>query len=147
MTLLSVDPGRVSGWALIGDEVRSGTVRIDSRKGLEHAMEIVVEASVVVIEGCGYVSKGRFDTIWGLGRRAGTWECLARVQGADVELVHPQAWQKAMLYQGRNPGRAMIKKLSQARARSEVGREVGPDEADAICMGMWFARERGLVVK
>jgi len=34
----------------------------------------------------------------------------------------------------------MLKRLSVARARALVGRDVGPDEADAIVMGEWANR-------
>lgn len=145
--ILAIDPGKVSGYALIddGEIVESGELHIDSAKGLDAAMGLVSRASVVVIEGMGYLPRdARFDTAYGLGRRAGLWEAMARIQAVSVQFVHPDTWQRAMLHPGgRNPGRDILKKLSVARAMNAVRRPVGENEADALNLGMWHWIQAG----
>ncbi len=155
MTILSIDPGKTSGWAIVraGKVVESGELRIDSRKGLEEAQWLVHWLSrdtMVVIEDVGYISAGkvRIETMHHLGVRAGAWACLARQRGLEVQWVHPNTWQRAMLHRGgRNPGRDMLKRLSVARARQESGRVLGENASDAVCLGLWADREMSNHVK
>jgi len=121
--------------------------RVESRKGLASATELIESIprdSIIVIEGAGYKSKGRYDSDWGLGRRAGIWEAIALVRGFVVHHVHPDHWQRGRLYGGRrNPGREQLKRLSVMRAVKELGGdiEVGPNAADAYNIYEWVKAE------
>jgi hypothetical protein len=141
--ILSVDPGACSGWALLdGCRVHaSGEVHPDSAKGLAAAHDLISTAECLVIEGMGYIPRGcRYDTAYGMGVHAGLWLALARLRGIPIEIVHPDTWQRAMLHPGgRNPGRAMLKRLSVARATKLAGRAVKENQADALVMGEWYA--------
>jgi len=152
MITLSIDPGKTSGFALIanGKVVEAGELHIDTAKGLALAVELVDQADAVAIEDVGYVPSGkvRIETMHHLGVRAGAWACLARQRGLEVQWVHPNTWQRAMLHRGgRNPGRAMLKRLSMARARQESGRVLGENASDAVCLGLWADREMSNHVK
>lgn len=151
--ILSIDPGACSGWALYdgGGAGSSGTVNIDTAKGLREAWNLLVGVDTMVIEGMGYLpavhvngkAVRRYDTAYGMGKHAGQWIACARLQEIPFVIVHPSEWQRAMLHPGgRNPGRDMLKRLSVARATQIVGHAVGVDEADAIVLG-WYATEQG----
>jgi len=146
-SLLAIDPGTVSGWSRLDGQrvVDSGTVRTDSARGLETARQIVAsvpDGALVAVETLGYLPSGkaRFDTAWGLGVHAGLWICLARCRGLEVRTVPPREWmQKMISIRGRLPRRSLGKELSRARARAILHRDVGPDEADALLIGVYCA--------
>lgn len=145
--ILFVDTGACSGWALLdGGRVHaSGTVHPDSIKGFAEARDLVSRTDHLVIEGMGYLPRGcRYDTAYGMGVHAGLWLTLARLRGISIEVIHPDTWQRAMLHMGRrNPGRAMLKRLSVARAEKLVRRAVKGDEADALVMSEYYMLSLG----
>lgn len=149
--ILAIDPGACSGWAYRdkGGELHSCHLALDTERGLRAADELVrtIGLDWIVIEGMGYLptGKARYDTAYGMGRHAGTWETLARLRGLPVAWVHPSEWQRAMLHSGRsNPGRAALKKLSVSVASKLAGHPVTVDEADAICLLQYETTEARL---
>lgn len=150
MSILAIDPGASSGWALwTRDGITSGRVAIDTDSGRLSASNLLATIGLdrVVIEAMGYLPRGeaRYDTAYGMGRHAGIWEALALTRCVPVEWVHPSKWQRAMLsVRGRNPGRPALKGLSMAVATRVVGHPVGSDEADAICLLEWYVVEARL---
>jgi len=51
--------------------------------------------------------------------------------------VNTQTWRKAVLGMNARAGHDALKAAARARALTLVGRDVGDDEADAICIGVW----------
>jgi hypothetical protein len=147
MDVLAIDPGTKSGYALIRDSdvIASDEFRIDSAKGVARIMDIMSgheRQVVVVIEAVGYVpKKAHYATLWSLGRMAGKWEMAAQVNGLEVHWMHPRTWQRAMLDASTKTKREELKRLSVFRASAEIPGDPGENEADAINLGQFVARE------
>jgi Holliday junction resolvasome RuvABC endonuclease subunit len=145
-TVLAIDPGTVSGFALIrnGRVEVSGEFRIDSDRGL-HRARCMVEAEssgIMVVEAMGYLPSGKhFMTAWSMGRHVGMWETLARVNSMESHFLHPNLWQSAVLGAGRGMKRDARKALSIAVASKHVPYKPNDNEADAICMGLFVDTE------
>jgi hypothetical protein len=153
MNLLSIDPGAVTGFCLWldGELAEHGELKPDNKtmkwKGKKAevltVMQLLVgslgEGGLVVIEGPGYSRKRyRFDTLWSLGRRAGLWQAIARLNGIEPRWLHPRTWQKPCLGRGT---RDSLKALSISCATVVAGVDMRENEADAFNMGRWVIGE------
>lgn len=155
--ILAVDPGETSGWCLMYDDQKvdcSGHLRIDSTVGAKKLAVIVLSAAHdggcldMVIEdqhpggymdGKGQYQRASFATTLALGRRRGQWEQSALENGMKLHAVKATVWQNALLKCGGRPDRATLKTLSQARAARAAGvRHIEYDEADAICLALYW---------
>ena len=76
-----------------------------------------------------------------------TYKSLARIQGAimawcyyhDIEFycILPTAWRKKLgFHQGKGIKSKELKQQAIAYVRDKLDKDVGPDEADAICIGL-----------
>jgi hypothetical protein len=68
--------------------------------------------------------------------QAAIWTVLARARGAQVAQVYPATW-RAYSRVGRS-GKGGV----ASSAELVAGREVEPDEADAILIGLWAVGQR-----
>jgi hypothetical protein len=87
-------------------------------------------------------SKIGFPQVLSLGAQWGRW--LAEFERLDVPpkrilLVDTGTWRQAIF--GRSRGASDgFKRQAQMRARVVLGHDVGPDEAEALCIGLWGLR-------
>jgi hypothetical protein len=133
--ILACDPGERSGHAMLSGSLSIGEVVKVEGTGMEDAKNVLrglSQPGIVVIESASSGGWGkRYDTLWKLGVRAGVWRCLAIQAGFKVHYVHPDKWQRARLYNGKNPGSDALKELSILRAKAELDRVLTHNESDA----------------
>jgi hypothetical protein len=143
--ILTADPGERSGFCMLSGSLSIGEVFQVEGTGMEDAQNVLrglLQPGIVVIEMCSSGGWGkRYDTLWKLGVRAGVWRCLAIQAGFKVHYVHPDKWQRARLYSGKNPGSDALKELSILRAKAELGKVLTHNEADAFNMLQYVAVE------
>ena len=140
--ILSIDQARVSGWAVISPDrkvMEHGVARtyLERRAAVESAMGYPLLA--VVLEEH-YKSCGRMSSmsVLGMGESRGRWmEALAAagVPAARISRVTPTDWRRCLFGKARGKDSAAWKREAQAWCRTMHRLDVGPDEADAICMG------------
>lgn len=154
--ILAIDPGKVSGVALaIGSRVVD-VVRVTcaaERRGIVLDALTVAEREgaplVVVVEqwtvGAGHSRAKDGKTRWtpatmlGLGAQRGRWlEALdlAGVPASRIVSVTPAEW-RAVLSPLPRRTTEQAKASAIVIARGLLGREVGPDEAEAACIARW----------
>lgn len=147
--VLAVDPGESSGWAIYvhGGLVASGECDvfghdpewvIGSFLACEGPHVVVVERPFMVRFGT-QVAVGAGDVIWrrhaeraGLGRR--------------IVRVYPATW-RARVTGMSNAKREAARAVEQEHAARVAGRAVGPDQAAAICIGLWAIRAGEVAAK
>lgn len=154
MLILAIDPGRKAGAALF---LRG--VLIDSwqvKPGGEAAVvaEAIVRAEgepiVVVREnwslggrrGEGSASHQHIGMLAGLGAAWGRWDGAllgAGIPTSRVVKVYARTWQASVI-SGRALTRAETLRIAVNRARAIAHRDVGEDEAVAICIGLWATK-------
>lgn len=156
-TILAVDPGKTSGWAVhVDDEWHTGVAE-DYRARRLAAYDawscarrsdrpLVVVAETWRVSGGKQGREGRASwnsaTIAGLGAQWGLW--LAELQRLDVPerrivRVDTGTWGQVVL--GRSRMTTEQRHVaSQLRARAVLGHDVGPDEAAALCIGLYGLR-------
>jgi len=134
-TVLAIDPGAVSGWALLTvgpspEPILRGIFRFTKPPKGQHdspsalVRSLLEEAAVrcMHIDRCviedQYLGENP-DSMKKLARNAGRWEEAARVAGLRVEYVFPSTWQSA--------------ELGMRGATSDVLRRA----ADAKAFGLW----------
>jgi hypothetical protein len=155
--LLAIDPGATSGWAHNGaDAWTVGTastwreryaVVADAWQLEGQGRPLVVVAETWKVSGSEKSKQGKSkrwnsQTIAGLGTGWGLW--LAELQRLDVPerrilRVDTGTWGQVVLgksYMSTEQRHA----ASQMRARAVLGHDVGPDEAAALCIGLWGLR-------
>ncbi len=148
-TILSIDPGtKTTGYALVSRNttlVESGVLHPGKPGWHAELDQLITAADWLVIE-TPYLALHRnvrtlmvqSNTIGGI--RA-AWD---RAHGYDTTTeVAAGKWQGSYRIGGQMK-RAARKVASVQLARMLAGVEVGPDEADAILMGLWFARNTSL---
>jgi hypothetical protein len=156
--VLAIDPGARSGFAVFerGALLASGSL-LPSESRVEVAREAarLSEASglplVAVAEKWTAGGWRSAASMIGTGAAWGVWlGALGEIGQPNRRIVRvtTQAWRKAVLGMNARAGHDALKAASQLRARTVVGREVGHDEADAVCIGLWasYADEVGNVV-
>jgi Holliday junction resolvasome RuvABC endonuclease subunit len=144
--ILSINPGRVSGVALLTilrspRLVAHRRVRVDDGTRLLPLLE--EWRTYGAVEWCciedQYVAASVRSSI-ALAHTAGRWHQAATEYGVahPVEYVTPARWQACLGLPARAP-RAQRKRTSIAMVRSLHGVEVGHEVADAVMMGRWYA--------
>lgn len=141
-SILAVDPGERSGWALYdrGKPVSSGELDLftDEPKAVMAALLAMPAPHVVVIERPFMV---RFGTQVAVGAGDLFWRRLAERNGLTRRIVrvYPATWRSKttrMHAAKRDAARA----VEQRQAAALVGRECGPDESAALLIGTWAIR-------
>jgi hypothetical protein len=168
--VIAVDPGAIAGWAIAADGVivasgsaKNITERIDALDKLEAVLMGDVDERVVAVLETWTVGGGRGrdgqgtrwtpQTMIGLGASRGRWLeqlALAGLPDRRIVSVTPSTWRGAILDGLRRRTTDECKASAQMVARLRLGHEVGPDEAEAVCIALWamHAREvRGLFPK
>lgn len=163
--LMAVDPGKASGWALTYVAPYEPHLRTWSHGTTEtwlhrsdacthaHAIAHAIGQPLVVVAETWRVSGGgkqgregraswNTQTIAGLGAQWGLW--LAELQRLDVPerrivRVDTGTWGQVVLGRSRMTTEQRHA-ASRLRARSVLGHDVGPDEAAALCLGLWGLR-------
>lgn len=153
LVLLCVDPGTRSGWSLwlCGGLVASGEVDaleqaevdrvVTECLGLARCMDV---PAVMVLEktwsGRQGQASGPSRPIW---RRA--WKRGGGVQKRVVG-VYPATWRSRVLGAGMGKARrGTARAAERGLARHLTRRDVGVDEAPAICIGLWARRSEATV--
>lgn len=143
-TILAIDAGALSGWALgiNGFRVDSGeTHPLEAAKVVERVVKAAGERALIVVgerwtrHGMHAEAYGGLIAAW----KAWTWALEAAGHHPKrVVRVYPQSWRAAVLGRG-NLRTEEARKLSiaVARGRWKLEREPGHDEAAALCMLMW----------
>lgn len=142
LLVLAVDPGKLAGWSvwLHGQYCDSGQVRssnlakIDEIVGVALAIEADTGVTaVLVLEAHNWGGRGAAAT--GLGASRQTWiDAWRRAGGPQRRVVGaPVPTWRSKLF-GRLRGTVP---REAARARAIAGRECGPDESAAVCIGEW----------
>ena len=140
--LLAIDPGATSGWALWdGTRWETGTAEYwKTRAGVCLDAGMAAHESkrplVVVAETWPGL---RGTALAGLGAQWGRW--LAELERLDVPAkrvvrLSTGAWRAQVLGGARCRGTDAWKAASRARAHAVLGHDVGPDAADALCIGL-----------
>lgn len=141
--LLAIDPSSAAiGWALWedGKYARSGVIK---GEGFNATVEKVAtriarlpKVETLVIED---MSFHRNPTVMKtINTYAAMVKTLVVMRNPAVEISHvyPQSWQSKLLGASPRMPSPQRKALSQYRARDTAGKHtIGPDEADAICIG------------
>ena len=144
---LSIDPGRIIGWAIIGVTAEApalwGEIKADSPELISELSAKMFAADLLIIEDQ-YLDKNA-DSLIKIAALRGTIEGLwAAVKnyplGEQVCRVKPAVWQ-ASLNLSAQATRKSRKRASMIRAKTEAGdTNVSQDAADAICMGLAIVR-------
>jgi len=152
--ILAIDPGATSGWAVVarGRVFASGVARTAAdRAGVvgDWSASLLGLPDVAVVEtwtvggGRGRAGGTRWtpSTMIGLGAARGRWLErleLACVPARRIVSVTPATW-RAVLAGLPRKTTDDAKRSAAIVARAKVGRPVEPDEAEAICIGLWAA--------
>ena len=151
--ILAVDPAKRSGWSLWtvdGACLCSGVADMSKAKTLYRAddvlyatwREMATAANVDVMDPETPLTLV-LEEPWGrffrsLRKQAeylALWESM--YGHGDVIRVNPATWQSAVLCLSNKTKRAARKASAQKIAAKIAERDVGEDEADAICIGLW----------
>ncbi len=145
--MLGIDCATTTGWALVqlgaGRPVVAahGTIRAgwhEVRDLVDHFS--VAGLSVAALE-TPYVDKNA-DTTIKLARLCGRFEQELEARAIPVELVKASEWQRGLL-RGlitETSKRGDRKRACRLWVKSELGKVVGEDEADAIALAVWVGR-------
>ena len=150
-TVLGIDPGRSTGWAVVhGDHLLcSGVIKFKNLYQYLAEARVVMETAsrnlvkVVAIEdqyldmgtGKGKTKTGKVQAFRELVRCRAWWEVMAVDQVLPFATVSPVTWQSKVLGINSRAGRDSIKKHSQDYARLVYGLDnPHTDVADAICI-------------
>jgi hypothetical protein len=140
-TLLSIDPGATSGWAHNG----AGSWTVGTASTWRERYAVVADAWQLEGQGRPLVVVAetwpglRGTALAGLGAQWGRW--LAELERLDVPAkrvvrLSTGAWRAQVLGGARCRGTDAWKAASRARAHAVLGHDVGPDAADALCIGL-----------
>lgn len=149
--VLGIDPGATSGWAVVLRGEPTGAIgiartAIDRHHAIMSAIQIADRNSlplVVVAEKWSAGGWASHTTLLGLGAAWGAWrEALVEcgVSERRVVRVLTQTWRAAVLGGGNRRGGRDWKREAVEWARRALGREVGPDAAEALAIAVWGAR-------
>jgi hypothetical protein len=157
--MLAIDPAATSGWAHNG----AGSWTVGTASTWRERYAVVADAWQLEGQGRPLVvvaetwrtntegpkkkrSKIGFPQVLSLGAQWGRW--LAELERLDVPskrilLVDTGTWRQAIF--GRSRGASDgFKRQAQMRARVVLGHDVGPDEAEALCIGLWGLRSEAV---
>jgi len=145
--LLSIDPGRVTGWAMINLETEEvllfGEVKAGDRFYISLLGDRMEDADYLVIEDQ-YLDKN-VDSLIKLAALRGGLEMLWAVRknnftlGINCLAVKPSTWQSALNIPKR-AGREKRKRASIFQAKVFTGKKLSENVADAVCIGLAIAR-------
>ena len=144
-TILAIDPGATGGWCVrTPGSWTSGSVKSASdRRGVCEAAVLAADtnhAPLVVVAEQWTAGGIRGHAQWiGLGGAWGRWAEaleLAGVPSKRIVRVYPQTWRKMLAGLPRRTG-AEAKASAQLVARGLLKRDVGTDEAEAVCIARW----------
>lgn len=152
---MGIDAAGSSGWGIVDvGRGRPSLITFGVCNGKDHhAIVEVVETAVthgvqVVAIESPYVDKN-VDTAIKLGVICGRW--CQEFDRAGIKWISCKAdtWQRKLLDGLIHAGspREVRKKAAKQYVRAEFGREVSEDEADAICLATWRAKESAFEVK
>jgi hypothetical protein len=146
--VLAVDTATTSGWAIYSCGVRlnSGEVDINDDAALLGICNAAVKwsgelATVLVLE---RAYGGTKATIEGLAMARKAWliawkKANGTKTARRVVLVYPQQWRSPLGFRGKVPV-AMQKAYLRAHELDYPHREAGPDEFEALLIGLWACR-------
>lgn len=149
--VLGIDPGATSGWAVVLRGDPTGAIGIartapERRDAVMYAQQVADRSGlplVVVAEKWSAGGWASHTTLLGLGAAWGAWrEALVEcgVPERRVVRVLTQTWRAAVLGGGNRRGGRDWKREAVEWARRALGREVGPDAAEALAIAVWGAR-------
>lgn len=151
VTILAIDPGRTSGWAVFAFDrcIASGTATTHDQRVL--AIEIAqAEESrsgrklIVVAEKWAPGGRWYTATMTGIGAAWGMWQAALEscgVPAARIVRVYPSTWRHTVIGGGGRSIKGSEWALRAAkRAEIETGHPCSDDEAEAVCIGAWALR-------
>lgn len=162
--VLSIDPGRVSGWAVLVRGVECHYGQSNDTEEWARAVCVALEIGderglpvVVVMETWSQGSRktdARFGApvLLGLGAAQGEWKrllALAKVPKRRLVTVYPQTWRARVIGGPMNRTTAEWKAAAKGVAEAAFGRLMrptieghllGPDAAEAVCQAIWASR-------
>ncbi|MBA3469780.1 MAG: hypothetical protein H0T53_09060 [Herpetosiphonaceae bacterium] len=142
-TLLAVDLGLRTGFALYGDDGRLISYRSQNygsvprlRRGAAGVLGDLPELTALVLEGGGVVAE--------------VWESEARRRGLPVFVISAEVWRQRLLYAREQRSGAKAKETADELARRIISWSNAPrptslrhDAAEAILVGLWGVLELG----
>jgi len=144
---LNVDTAARSGWAIWRDDrcICSDEVDVDDLEAVLEACRTAVELGLAHALPAVLVTEkawgGNRHQLLGMGGAAKVWRSAWVMAGGQKSKrleVYTSSWRARVL--GKGMGRApreVARPAEQRLAKALVGRDVGPDEAPAICIGKW----------
>ena len=153
--LLSVDSAyRTSGWVVLSAEnvlTASGVIKIPKKKAEDPRPVLSVAASEIV---CTYQPRvilveepylqRNVATLKKLIKAQQVWFHVAQAFGLGYYEIPPNEWQGAFL-SGAGKKRGWLKSMSVTMVEALFGKKLREDEADAACMGVYWAKENRLL--
>lgn len=148
-TILAIDPGRTSGWALFvrGVCVASGVAKTHEERESFADLAIVTATArgvPLVVVGEIWTPGGKFGgarTMAGVGASWGQWLAAFEAAGipkARVMRVKVQTWRAAVLGGAFGRTTEQWHAMAMRRAEHAIGRTpVDANEAEAVCIGIW----------
>ena len=142
--VLAIDPGKSSGWSIWfnGDYIESGECSSYDDPELTKVVALVIHLaqeaqvpSALVLEKHPWLGSERAKA--SLEASRGIWKAKWIACGgvkARVRDVNVGTWRKQLLGKGRG---ADVVAEEQRRAKAIAKRDVGTDEAAAVCIGKW----------
>lgn len=157
-TILAIDPGEVSGWAVMSRDrcIASGTATTHEARTtavLVADAESTLTGTRLVVVGEKWTAGGLHAnpaTMAGLGAAWGAWAAALEAEGVPksrIVRVYPQTWRARVLAPRRGTRSDALKLMAVRRASHEIGREPDHDEADAVCIGIWATRAAEVAAK
>lgn len=148
MRILALDQATaISGYAVLEDGVciESGVIDLSRDKDAERRIGYMMTSLCHIIA----TSNADLVVFEDIQKQVNvsTYKSLARIQGAimtwcyyhDVEFycILPTAWRKKLgFHQGKGVKSKELKQQAIAYIKDRLDKDVGPDEADAICIGL-----------
>jgi hypothetical protein len=142
ITVLAIDPGQTSGWAVVDSR---GVYRNGLASNAEDRRVVVRDyadrVDVIVREKWSPGGRMTHQTSLGMGATWGRWlEALELGNVATkIVAVKPEHWRKVL--GGGRRTREQWKVLAVALAKQQPGHvNAGDDSAEAVCIGLWALR-------
>ncbi len=150
ITVLAIDPAKVSGWAIFehGRLIAHGVAESAEERAAvftEHAdrIDVVVREKFTQYNARGKrpgMARGNFDTYIGLGAAWGRWAEQIEIVGLRrIVGVTAMVWRGAVLG-GMRQKRDDWKALAVRSVEARFGVRVTDDEAEAILIGFWATK-------
>ena len=158
--ILAIDPGKTSGWALFDCGWTTGVSMsaVDRQLAVARATQaerstgqrLVVVGETWIATGVRRGREGRAlstQTVAGMGAAWGRWAEQLELHGVPkrrIVRVDSGTWRRAVLGATRQTTE-QAKRAAMMRARAVLGHDVGPDEAEALMIGLWAERDPGVL--